>query len=61
MNDTQDQSGPKNTFPTANLPKGGVRLSDLEKKRAENLRNNLSRRKQQARERQNQDDSSDER
>jgi hypothetical protein len=50
MDETQGKSTGKN--PTKDLPKGGVRLKDLADKRAQNLRDNLSKRKQQSRARQ---------
>ena len=48
MTETQDKIPPKDKG-LSETPRGGVRLKDLEKKRAQNLRDNLAKRKQQAR------------
>ena len=48
MTETQDKTPPK-TKGFGDTPKGGVKLKDLAAKRAQNLRDNLAKRKQQAR------------
>lgn len=58
MNETQDPSPPK-VKAEPRKPHNTVRLTDLAQKRAQNLRDNLAKRKQQVRARTQEDNSTD--